>query len=349
MKIIRISVVFITIVIFGGCEQPFEEDQIIKEPNWKFPYTMDIDAPFIYAALEDQGLWRKNFKIDNGIWEYIGLLDTTFSNGIDGARDVDAFENDIMVASRLERIWRSLDGGETWFKAEPGFIGKDGEDLRIFNVERSPKDKNIIYAVENDKSLFLSKDNGYTWEIVINEEFSGSSDMSNIRLNPHNPSEVWTFGSGGGPQSLSSFIGWSQFGSKVKVNVNIGNLLGNGLRDWVLDMAFDSGSGEIIYIRTTKGFYKSMDGGLSWQKTGKFIQNTSFYSLIADPRDTNSLFLAKYDSVYHSNDGLESIKFVGKFRENGDKRFGVKLKINNEFLIIGANKGIYTFPIKDIR
>lgn len=353
MKLPRIFLICIAILYIGGCEEPSsidplpDEDSIlIKEPEWKFSYNMDIDDPYIYAALSHQGLWRKNFRIDNSGWEYIGFFDTTFSDGIDGARDVDANGNDILVASRLERLWRSLDGGETWFKPAPGFINRDDEELRIYNVERSLKNSDVIYAVENDRRLFSSLDSGYTWKLAY-EDF-GPIDMSNIRLNPHKPDEVWTFGSGGGPEWPSRLIGWSYYGSQVKVNVDLGNLLGDSSEDWVFDMSFDSENSEIIYIYTTKGFYKSSDGGLSWLQSGNNIQFSYFYSFIADPRHSNSFFLSKHDSIFYSNDGLESIQFVGKFREDGDKNYGVYLDIFDKILFIGANEGIFTFSIEGI-
>jgi len=355
MKLQQTFLICIVIIYLEGCDNlspidqlPDEDSILIETPEWKFPYSMELDDPYVYAALVDQGLWRKNFRIDNSDWEYIGFFDTTFSDGIDGARDVDAYRNDILVASRLERIWRSLDDGETWFKPKPGFINRDEEELRIFNVERSPNNPDVIYSVENDRRLFSSVDNGYTWKLVAYEDFVGPKDMSNIRLNPHKPGEVWSFGWGGGPEWWSSFIGWSNYGSEIKVNVDLGTLLGDASKDWVYDMSFDSENSEIIYIYTTKGFYKSSDGGLSWLQIGNNIQYPSFYSFIADPRHSNSLFLSKHDSVFYSNDGLESMQFVGKFREDGDKNFGVYLDINDEFLIIGTNEGIYTFPIEGI-
>lgn len=337
----------IAIVYFGGCDQPSEDDHINKEPEWKFPYTMDIDDPYIYAALVDQGLWRKNFKMDNGHWEYLGFLDTTISDGRNGAWDVEANKGDVLVARSLERIWCSQDNGETWFKPEPGFIYRKDEDLYILTVERSPKTPDVIYAVDFYRKLFSSLDTGYTWKLAY-EDF-GQIDMSDIRLNPHKPSEVWTFGSGGGPEWPSKLIGLSNYGSQVQVNVDLGKLLGDSSGDWVFNMTFDSNNGEIIYIYTTKGFFKSSDGGFTWLSIGNNIESTLFYNFIADPRYANSLFLSKHDSIFFSNDGLETIQFVGKFREDGDENFSVYLDINDEFLIIGANEGIYTFPIEGIR
>ncbi len=347
MKNIRITVVFIAIVFFGGCEKPFEEDQIIKEPVWKFPYKIDIDDPFVYAAIVDQGLWRKNFRESNSNWEYLNFEDTTYSDGIDGARDVDAHGGEILVASRLEKIWRSLDGGETWSKPEPGFINND-EWLQIYAVARSPKNPKIIYAVDDDRRLFNSMDNGNSWELAY--EDNGYIDMYNIRLNPHKPEEIWTFGWGGGPEWRSSFIGLSNFGTQEKVNVNLDSLLGNHYSEWIFDLTFDAVNGEILYAWTTSGFFKSINGGISWVSIGENIQPIKrFSSMIYDPRFENSLFLEKSDSIYYSNDGLESIQFVGKFRENGDKNFGVYLKIIDDLLFISANEGIFTFSIEGIR
>jgi len=287
-----------------------------------YMWDIDIDKPYIYVALNSEGLWRKNYTVENNKWVYMGFTDTV---GRKGATSVSAYGKDIIVTSWTEHIWHSLDDGKTWFNTYLNYPYKNKDDHIVIEVERSPHRPNILVSTERGANIFRSEDGGYTWNHVTRSSgvFHG---LDGIVWHPYNPEEVWVFS----PQSIwvryyDNLMALNEYGASVKVKVDLKELyLGRALR--VFDVFFDSSDKNIIYTLVFGGVFKSIDGGFTWE----FIEidlgeNSYLKQVVEDPRTTNSFFITDAHNIYHSKDGLKSVKLVRTFE---DELFWVIIKDN---------------------
>ena len=270
-------------------------------------WDMEIEFPYIYVALNKEGLWRKNYIIEND-WEYLGFTDTT---GKAGATSVSIYDKDIIVTSRNEHFWHSLDSGETWVNTYLSNRQQENDKLNVIKVQRSYDKPNILIAIEGSTSFYKSIDGGVTWDHIYRDDLM-SFWYRNIIWHPIKPEEVWSFG--GGPMEYGKLICWNEYGASLKTYVDFNSSLVR-----VFDMAFDSADENTIYFLGDHSVYKSIDGGLNWQS----VDLNNFYfktrSILGDPRAPNSFFSVTLDNgIYYTKDGFkhnERIQLInGKIR-----------------------------------
>lgn len=87
----------------------------------------------------------------------------------------------ILIASCLDRVYRSTDLGANWTLVYSG--GEDFKDLAF-----KPGDPNIVYAASND--FFRSADNGQTWTQVTSGVATGASRIA-IAVSANDPNIVY--------------------------------------------------------------------------------------------------------------------------------------------------------------
>ncbi len=80
-------------------------------------------------------------------------------------------------------IFRSLDGGNTWFRSDNGIPTDDYPWSSFRSVQRSPHQNNIALV-----------DGGSNWERAMGGEVIILGINARVRWNPNVPGEVWLYG-----------------------------------------------------------------------------------------------------------------------------------------------------------
>ncbi len=140
------------------------------------------------------------------------------------------------------RLFRTLDGGETWQQVTCGLP----ETLGVTQVAFSPSDPNIIYlgAVGYNRGFYKSTDGGSCW-VKLNSYNTGA-----VAVHPTDPNIVYlgTFGSPGFYVSFNGGQSWTQF---------VGGLYPN---PWVDSIALDPRDPFHVFLGTNAGVYEATFG-----------------------------------------------------------------------------------------
>lgn len=230
-------------------------------------------------------------------------------------------------------LFRSLDGGNSWTEISmtPFFIDC---------IQISPTDFNLIYAGSADLTAsggygFLkSTDGGNNWTSTTTG-WGIISTIYKITLHPDNQSIIYAYGGGSSlMKSTNAGLSWTNIISNLSDNYvyfiqfdaqkNLYVSTGGNIYKTINEIDYQPISGDlvntdvfqicmhptnpgIIYVSTTGGVLKSIDGGQSWVQKSKGIYDTDDFSLGINPQSPNTLFAGSYRGlVYRTTDGGEN-------------------------------------------
>ena len=184
---------------------------------------------------------------------------------------------DEIVVIAFESIFYSTDGGITW-NIPIGDWSSSVGGIILYSIKRSKHDQNYIWISGEDKRLYLSTDNGISFNRV---NVPNGSDGA-IGLYDIIDVEFWDADTGliihrsggtigtptGGLQlrkTTNQGVSWSPPLDPAVFSVNSG-LGTNGIRTF--------NNGQIIYVASKGKFYKSVDGGLNFTVNNSAYTNT---------------------------------------------------------------------------
>lgn len=125
------------------------------------------------------------------------------------AVEVDRSDPDIIYASCEHWFAKSYDGGETW-KMTP--LGLPGVYSGVpITITIDPTDPDKVFVNSYTGGLYLSLDAGDTWMDAM-DGFTGS-EMTDVSMDPHNPSVVFAVGRPGPFKSVDGGLSWLGVGS----------------------------------------------------------------------------------------------------------------------------------------
>lgn len=178
------------------------------------------------------------------------------------------------------RSYRGLD--YPWTVEGPGNIGG-----RVNTIAVDPLDPDIILLGYSQGGIYRTDDGGNVWKPVFDDQVSLS--ISHISFDPHHPQRVFAatgdvnisgypFLGSGIYRSDDDGLHWSYVGlegtgvlSKVVVDPNDENIIYAG------SMGYPSRKGN------ERGFFRSVDGGVHWNKTLTIDDSTGVIDLVTDP------------------------------------------------------------------
>ncbi len=309
-----------------------------------YVWDMDINKPYIYVALDQEGLWRKNYTIENSEWEYMGFSDTS---NYAGAIGVTVYGKDIIVAGWSENFWHSLDSGKTWVNTFLTYPKQDREGLHVFKVKRSPHNPTVLIALESFGAFYRSEDGGYAWDKIYGHT-NVSSGFEFIVWHDHNSEEVWAFGEGSNwVGSTGRMMGFQDMGASVKVIVDLDEVLHtSGVKP--SNIVFNSIDNKIIYFLGALRIFKSVDGGYNWvviENEYSGINVNYIFKILEDPRSPNSFFVQiGLDKLYYSADGLETFEYL---RDIDINRWWVTIK--DDLLFYVFNRDIKFISLSELK
>jgi photosystem II stability/assembly factor-like uncharacterized protein len=194
----------------------------------------------IYETRNAGGLWRKVQGIPSQSRRTRAILQHPSVSGV-------------VFAGTTEGFWRSTNGGESWMLTT-------SKQLEINSIAVHPKDPDTIYIGTNNYGVMVSNDGGKTFA-PSNGGYSGRF-ANNITPDREQPDRIYAStintATGGGFFFISSDGGTSW----QPAMRNMPNRL------ITYSILQDERDGNIIYLGTNMGVYRSLDRGASWAPLG---------------------------------------------------------------------------------
>ncbi len=180
-----------------------------------------------------------------------------------------------------------------WTLAGPVNIGG-----RITAISALPNGKIVVGAA--DGGVFISNDSGHTWTPVFDTMMSLS--IGAVTIDTSN--NAIYVGTGEANSSGDSFDGnglyvtfddgntWSHLG--LDSTAHIARIVINPLNNQEIYVA---AMGHLFSTDTTRGVYKSTDGGQTWQKVLFVNDTTGCIDIAINPQDTNIIYAAMWSRI----------------------------------------------------
>ncbi|MDA8018757.1 MAG: glycosyl hydrolase [Thermoanaerobaculia bacterium] len=254
-------------------------------------------------------------------------------------------------------VYKSIDGGKSWKN-----MGL-GESNHIGNIVVHPEDSNIVYVAAQgplwsgggDRGLFKTTDGGDTWtellgEDVLINEYTGANE---VHMDPRDPEVLYVAthqrfrnvaalinaGPGSGIyKSIDGGENWTQLttGLPKKDKGKIG-------------MAISPINPDVVYAtieleNRTGGFWRSEDGGGSWEKRSDHLSGGTgphyYQEIFADPHRFDRVYQMD-PSIHFTRDGGKTFERLSEDHKHGDSHAMAFDPDDPDWLLVGSDGGLY--------
>ena len=184
-------------------------------------------------------------------------------------------------------------------KIEPRSIGPGGMAGRITSIDVVHSQSEIIYVGTASGGLWKSTSGGVTWEAIFDKQTTSS--IGAVAIQQSNPSVVWVGTGEGNPRnslnggdgiykSLDGGKHWIKMG--LEKSRNIHRII---IHPQNPDIVYVAVIGSPWGLHPERGVYKTMDGGMNWERILFTNQSSGAADLVMDPRNPNKLIAALWD------------------------------------------------------
>ncbi len=254
-------------------------------------------------------------------------------------------------------VYRSLDGGKTWEN-----MGLEASE-HIGMIRIDPRDSNVIYVASQgplwneggDRGLFKSVDGGQSWEKILGGgPYTG---VNEVHFDPRNPDILYasthqryrnvaalmnTGPESGIHKSTDGGETWRELSNglpKQEMGEDMGKI---GLAVSPIDP-------DVVYAaielgRRTGGFWRSTDGGESWEKRSDYVSGATgphyYQEIFAHPHYFDRIYAM--DATLHiSEDGGTTFVPEEQKPKHGDHHAMAFDPDNPDHFLIGTDGGLY--------
>ncbi len=240
---------------------------------------------------------------------------------------------DIMyVTDAWAGVFKSTDGGQSWFPANNGIATRTGESadaIPIFCLTIDPHNYDTIWAgTQNTRGIYKSTDGGDSWTqmdngVVENEGIT----FRGFTVDPHDSNVVYA------SAELSSWVwaGQERMGREFDLTQGVVYRTTDGGQNWSAiwrgsNLAryvwIDPRDSNVMYLSTGifdreaansdpqqrvpggEGVLKSVDGGQTWQPANHGLDNLYVGSLFMHPTNPDILLAGTGNNQYYDHHGI---------------------------------------------
>ncbi|MHC4800114.1 MAG: WD40/YVTN/BNR-like repeat-containing protein, partial [Planctomycetota bacterium] len=308
-----------------------------------------VDTQIVYVGTYQNGIFKSEdggltwTPINGNFPPYIAHISCI---GIDPGNPTDPDDDIIYAGTHDYGFYKTIDDGNyNWEFIEIKISALDidlpvEDNWSIYALTMDPIDKSTIYVyVEtvnpiepSEDGIYRTFDGGTTWERV---SFHENYVIRDIMMAPSTGNVVYITTSSDGLFMTNDAINLT--------NANDWRPIDNGLVDTpVYTMILHSGDNKIVYAGTDEGFFKTTNGGLTWERKG--LEGKSVFALASDPEVANTIYGATDTGVYKTIDGGESWSVISTGYQFNSLAVGKDPLPPNNNIIYGGNAfgmGIY--------
>jgi len=249
-------------------------------------------------------------------------------------------------------VYRSTDGGDSWTN-----MGLE-ESEHIGNIVVHPEDSNTVFVAAQgplwsaggERGVYKTTDGGATWELILGGgEYTGANE---VWMHPEDPDtllaalhqhyrNVAALMNGGPESAIHKSTDGGTTWRKVSKGLPSQDMGKIGL-------AYSRQDPDVVYAtieaaHASGGFFRSDDGGESWDKRNDFLSGGTgphyYQELFASPH--------KFDRVYQMNnslrvteDGGNNFERVPEDNKHGDNH-ALAFNSDPDYLLSGSDGGVY--------
>lgn len=318
------------------------------------------DTSSWYVAVGSGGVW----KTTNAGTTWTPIFDDQGSYSI-GCIALDPSDSDVVWVGTGENvggrhvgygdgIYKSLDGGQSWT-----CMGlEDTEHIGTILID--PRDPDVVFVAAQgplwtpggQRGLYRTGDGGVTWELVL----AGANEWTGVNeviFHPDHPEVMWASthqrhrtvsalvnaGPGTGIwKSTDSGITWREVESGLP-SADMGRI----------GLAVSPFDPEIVYATIELaaregGFYRSGDGGETWEKRNDYISGGTgphyYQEIFASPHHFETVYQADV-WMRVTKDGGSNFARVGEANKHSDNHALAFHPDDPDYLLAGCDGGIY--------
>ncbi len=244
------------------------------------------------ATIEREG--ESNAPLNRELY-YYGIRSYPFGKIPQFARQK-ALEQARTMTLRNEKRSRSL-SDDQWHPIGPNAIGG-----RVNSIALHPTDPQTLWIGAADGGVWKSTDAGSSWTPIM--DFENAMAMGAVAVDPNDPDVLYA-GTGEQTANVDAYLGAGIFKTTDGgANWRVAGLTQVGGFSRIVVRA---DNGNIVYAGGAKndgGFYRSDDGGQTWQKATGMAAVADF---TVNPQNPDEVWAAGFTSgIFHSTDGGRS-------------------------------------------
>ena len=312
-----------------------------------------------FVAVGSGGVW----KTDNRGTTWQTVFDNEASYSI-GCVSIDPNDTETVwvgtgenVSGRhvgyCDGVYKSLDGGKSW--TNMGL--KNSQHIGMIVID--PRDSNVVYVAAQgplwsaggDRGLYKTTDGGKTWKLILSAgQYTGANE---VHLDPRNPDVIYAslhqrFRNvaalmNGGPESgihksTDGGLTWRELTNGVPKEDK--GKIGLSISPVDPDVVYAT----IELAQRTGGFWRSTDGGASWEKRSDEVYSGTgphyYQEIFASPHDVDTVYQVA-PTLHKTIDGGETMKPVQNRTVHGDYHAVVFDPADPDYLMVGTDGGVY--------
>ena len=246
-----------------------------------------------------------------------------------------------LVLSSLWTLSQRIKLDQHFTNWKPRCIGPSGMSGRITAIDALVDDPNIIYLGAASGGVWKTENGGAKWLPVFDDQ--PIQNIGSLAIQQNNPSIVWAGTGEGNPRnsinlgegiykSIDAGRSWKRMG--LEKTRNIHRILIDPTQP---DIVYAGVIGNPYADHPERGVYKTVNGGISWEKILYTNDTSGVGDMIMDPENPNKLFVAmwqhrrtpwslqsggKGSGLYMTLDGGKSWKKLGKKEGLPDGNYG---------------------------
>ncbi len=260
------------------------------DTNAVFSLAIDPLSTTVVYAGTNRGVFRSDDGAATWVSASTGVTTDPFGNSYVYSLATTSSQS-VIYAGTLLGIFKSRDGGRTWQEKATGL--RVGTIPSVETLAVDPADAGVVYAGAAYQGLsptvFKTEDGGDSW-IPLTVGLS-QGPVSSIAIDPQDHRRVYVATRGQGIfASPDSGRTWSPVGQGV-VESNISAVAAAG------------GSSTVYAAGLRDAFYRSTDGGITWETADGSIGSRGPTWLAPQPGSPFSIWLASSGGLYFSSNG----------------------------------------------
>ncbi|MBX2915015.1 MAG: glycosyl hydrolase [Cyclobacteriaceae bacterium] len=218
--------------------------------------------------------------------------------------------NPDIVYMASQRVYRSLNKAESW-ESISGDLTKNKKQgnvpfSTIASLAESPLKFGLLYVGTDDGNVWVSKNGGGTWELIV-AGLPADKWVSSISPSPHDEATVFISLNGYRTDDFKTYVFMSSDYGKTWTSVK-GNLPESVANVIIQDPV----NANLFYCGLDNGTYVSLDAGKNWQLLNKAL-NVASYDMMVHPRDNDLIIGTHGRSVFVADvKPLQALKDANK-------------------------------------